>query len=216
MNSKIQLQQNAGVFTADGKQVGHIERVVMDPSTHIITDIVIRTGTLFNKEEKVVPMDLIAETTEKNILLSGDAEDPGSLPPFEEKHYAPAENGGEAKSPAPIGGALVFGSPIITTQPQAPIGDQFAEYTERNIPEGTIPMKEGAKVLTVEGKHVGNVERVLADSEFDQVTHLLVSNGLIAKEKKLVPISWVMSLGEEEVLLRVKKPSVEKLEAIEV
>ncbi len=161
-------------------------------------------------------MDLIAETTEKNILLSGDAEDPGSLTPFEEKHYAPAENGSEIKSPAPIGGALVFGSPIITTQPQAPIRDQFAEYTERNIPEGTIPMKEGARVLTVEGKPVGNVEGVLADPEFDQVTHLLVSNGLIAKERKLVPISWVMSLGEEEVLLRVKKPSVEKLEAMEV
>ncbi len=26
MNSKIQLQQNAGVFTADGKQVGHIQQ----------------------------------------------------------------------------------------------------------------------------------------------------------------------------------------------
>jgi uncharacterized protein YrrD len=72
-------------------------------------------------------------------------------------------------------------------------------------------MKEGAKVITAEGKNIGSVERVLADPMVDQVTDLLVSRGLFTKEAKLIPIHWVMSMGEDKVHLRVSRESVEDL-----
>lgn len=213
MNFKMQFQQNAGVFTADGQQFGHIERVVLDPETYAITDIVVRTGNLFKKDEKVVSINLIADTTEETITLRDNPKGVDALPPFEEEHFLTTEDGEKpVASPQPpiVPGTVVPGFPIVNLQP--PVSEEHVvAHTERNIPAGTVPLKEGAKVITQDGKHVGNVERVLADSEGEQATHLLVSSGLITKENKLIPIAWVQTLGEEEVHLNVEEPSVEDL-----
>jgi uncharacterized protein YrrD len=82
---------------------------------------------------------------------------------------------------------------------------------EQNIPAGTVAVKEGATVISAEGKHVGHMESVFADAAVEQITHLLISNGLITKEKKLLPIDWVTVLGEDEIHLRVNKLSVDEL-----
>jgi hypothetical protein len=74
-------------------------------------------------------------------------------------------------------------------------------------------LKEGAKVITVDGKHVGNVERVLAEVPADRATHLLVSMGIFTKESKLIPINWVEMMSESEVHLRVRKESLEEIAA---
>src|SRR6185295_19741970 len=88
-------------------------------------------------------------------------------------------------------------------------GEKFVTQIEQNIPDGTVALKEGAKVITADGKHVGNVERVLADSSVDQITDLVISTGLINKEMRLIPIKWVMTVDEDTVHLRVKKASIE-------
>jgi uncharacterized protein YrrD len=82
---------------------------------------------------------------------------------------------------------------------------------ERNIPDGTVALEEGARVLTAEGRNAGKVERVLADGGAECVTHLLVSTGMLTKEKKLVPINWVTTIGEHEIHLRVEKHALEAL-----
>ena len=98
------------------------------------------------------------------------------------------------------------GVPISTDS-----ADQFVTQIEQNIPAGTVAVKEGATVITADGKHVGYMESVFADVSAEQITHLLISNGLITKEKKLVPIDWVTVLGEDEIHLRVDKPAVDEL-----
>ena len=58
---------------------------------------------------------------------------------------------------------------------------------DRNIPEGTIALKEGAKVVTSDDKHVGNVERVFVDASADKATHFLITQGVFFKARKVVP-----------------------------
>jgi hypothetical protein len=45
----------------------------------------------------------------------------------------------------------------------------------------------------------------------EQITHLLVSSGWFSKGSKLIPVAWVMRMGEDTVHLRVGKDSVEDL-----
>jgi len=70
-------------------------------------------------------------------------------------------------------------------------------------------MKEGAKVITADGKHVGNLERVLADSSVEQVTNLEISKGMFTKERRLIPMKWVKSISEDEIHLRVEEASLD-------
>ena len=64
----MQFVQGAGVYTADDQQVGHVDRVVIDPKTLEVTHIVVQKGFLFT-EDKVVPLDLIAEANEDRVAL---------------------------------------------------------------------------------------------------------------------------------------------------
>ena len=212
METKIQFQKNANVIAANGQSLGQIDRVVLNPETKVITDIVVKTGALFNKEDKVVPVGLVAETTEDQILLRNEAGELNAFPVFEERRIVPGkEDIDKTLSSENVPQMVNYGFPEVGPAYIQPPSAKIVTQIEQNIPEGTVAMKEGAKVITSEGKHVGYVERVLADSSVDQVTHLLVSTGRFTKDAKLVPIEWVMAVGEDEIHLRVNKDSVEEL-----
>ena len=206
MEKTILFQKNASVLAANGKQVGSLERVVLDPETKVVTDIVVRTGTLFNKEDRVVPVASVVETTESQILLRPEVGELDTFPPFEERHLVDA-NADVEKKPVEVP-PVIYGSPGFGPMMVPAPGEELVTQIEQNIPKGTVAMKEGAKVISADGKHVGNVERVLTDPSVDQVTHLIISQGLFMKASKLIPIKWVLRLGEDAVHLRVKKVSV--------
>jgi len=210
METKIQFQKNASVLSSIGKQIGSLERVVVNPESKVVTDIVVRTRALFNHTDKVVPIELVAETNQGQVVLRDVAGELKSFPPLEERHLIDTNEGMDGKPadvPPAVYGNTGFSPVIVSSQ-----GEHLITQIEQNIPTGTVAMKEGATVITVDGENVGNVERVLADASVDQITHLLIAKGMIAKEKKLIPIEWVTTMGEDEVHLRVNKDSVEKLD----
>jgi sporulation protein YlmC with PRC-barrel domain len=212
MDAKTQYHRNATILSAEGKPVGSIERVVVNPQTHVLTDIVVSTGDRPNKEEKVVSVELVDETANGQIVLREEAGVLEGCPPFEERKPVPAESDPSAvEEESPLAGYPILTSPMTSLQ-----DEEASTRIERNIPQGTVAMKEGAKVVTAEGKLIGNVERILVDPTVDQITHLLVASGLFLKQARLIPIMWVMSLGEDKIHLRVKKDSVEALDPIPI
>jgi len=70
--------------------------------------------------------------------------------------------------------------------------------------------------MSADGKHVGSVERVLANPEMDEVTHLLISKGMFPKETKLIPMEWVTTMTDDEVYLQVDEHSVEELADVSI
>jgi len=211
MITKIHLQKDAEILSANGNRLGSLERVVLNPDTNVVTDLVVRIGSLMKHVEKVLPIEYVAETSEGIILLQDTAGELKGFPPFEEEHIIAQKS--DEGSPTPVENVptAVLGYPM-TGSPVVPVVmDHVVTRVERNIPMGTVAMKVGAAVLAVDGKHVGKVERVLADPTQDQITHMLISNGLLTKEIKLIPIRWILRVGEEAVRLRVDKSMVENL-----
>lgn len=211
----MRFKQNVPVTTQEGTDIGHIDRVVLDPRTKAVTHVVVRKGVLLT-EDKVIPIDLIESATEDRVTIrtAGDLE---TLPPFEEKHFVQAEEGaaGSAPGDAP---ALNWYSPMGPLPPIGWAGPAAAPTveTERNIPEGTVPLKTGAKVIAADGKEVGRVEGVITASPQDRATEIVVARGglLRKKRKKRLPIRWVEEVREGEVHLTVASSEVESLDTI--
>ncbi|HEY3476754.1 MAG TPA: DUF2171 domain-containing protein, partial [Anaerolineales bacterium] len=86
-----------------------------------------------------------------------------------------------------------------------------ATETVRNIPADTIPLSEGSNVMSSDGKHVGDVERLFIDPVSNKATHFLISQGLVFKEHKQVPAHWVKSVEEGKVHLAVSSELLERL-----
>jgi uncharacterized protein YrrD len=208
----MRFTENAAVLAANGDKVGEIERVVIDPKTCQVTHIVVRKGFLF-KEDKVVPVDLVASAVEDTVALRPDAGDLQTLPDFEEERLVIvderelARHGVEGRSyPSPGYWYPPFGAaPMRALKAGGSSGQTkpVRTITERNLPERTIALEEGAEVVTADGEHVGDIEQVLTDPGADRVTHFIIKEGLLLKERKLIPTQWVSRLTEDRVKLAV-------------
>jgi uncharacterized protein YrrD len=215
MEQQMQFKANAEVITTNGDKVGEIDRVVIDPKTDTITHIVIREGFLFTSD-KVVPVDWIKVTGEDTIVLNASKDKVDTLPDFEETHYVPREDSHYPEDYAPA----YYWYPSATvdwwTDPgyrtffgaEAP---PFTKVTTRATPDGTVPLREGAKVYSSDDRHVGNVERIFADPDSERATHFVIEVGLIFKERKLIPTSWIDTMTEDEVFLGVSADFLDKL-----
>ena len=203
------------VYSSDDEKVGTLHRVVMDPKSKEVTHIVVEKGLLFT-EDKVVPMDLVGSVTEDRVSLQGSKEHLDELPDYEETHYVPpdatAEEGGVTSDavywyPPVDWSAAGFGRYPVAFYPQS----LYVQKTEKNIPEGMIALAQGAKVTAEDGEQVGTIETLITDPKDDRVTHVVISSGLLLKERKIVPAYWIDTVSDEEVRLSVESRLLERL-----
>jgi uncharacterized protein YrrD len=199
----MQFNREASVLTSDFHNVGRVDRVVLNPQTKEVTHIVVRRGFLFT-EDKLVPLSLIASGDENRVLLRPDAGDLNALPVFEETHFIPLdkEEANAAAYPPEMAIPLYWYGPMGGWMSTAEL-PAYRTEVEQNIPDDTIAVKEGASVISSDGKNVGHVDRVFADATTDRATYFVISHGMIFKAKKSIPMSWVRTVTEDEVRLNV-------------
>src|ERR1051325_7291461 len=188
----MELKEGTEVFTASGEQVGKINRFVLDPASNEVTHIVVEKGWLL-PTDKVIPIAMINSATEERVVLDKDIRDFDELPPFEETHFVELS---EADRIPPGQLTYRYAPAYYWYPPSGYMGYPAfgAEYygwppaqTTRNIPADTVPLKEGADVISADDQHVGNIERVFIDSKSHRATHFLISQGTLLKERKLIP-----------------------------
>jgi uncharacterized protein YrrD len=213
----MQFKEKADVLTSDGRKLGRIDRVVINPGTEEITHLVVKKGLLLTRD-KVVPIDQISTTTEHQVVLKKRTTVPDEFPDFEETQYIPVGGVEEFRQRESEQAQRVIwyhtriNIPWWREAPSLrPLKPLFIKKTQRNIPEDTIPLEEGAKVIDTGGEPVGEIEEVYAETEEHRVTHLLISRGAFTKEKKLIPSAWVKDIFEGSVRLSVERKVIENL-----
>ena len=201
------------VFTATGDKIGTISRIVIDAKTRDVTDLVVESGTLF-KGEKMIPVGLVNLENEDQIMLRETNQSIDEFPDYETTHYVPLE---QASGPYEKVDTYYWYPPINYQLPPGGLGlwsgvpTHEVSETETNIPEGRIAITEGAKVVSADDKHVGNVEQVITDSDTNNVTHFVVGKGFLLKEHKLVPARWVSSVDDGRIYLSVEARLFDRL-----
>lgn len=213
----MKIIDGANVFTAQNKKVGRVDRVVLDPETKRVTHIVVRKGILLT-EDKLVPIEDIDRVDERQIFLKKGIDDMEDFPEFEQTHYFLAEDLEEMEGKGSI--QTVNAKPVYWYPAFGPAGAAqnifaprpvYYAATQRNIPKDTVPLRKGARVLSQDGKHIGNIEEVLVDPELERATHFVVEEGLFFPDKKLIPATWLTLVRENEVHLALDADTLETL-----
>ena len=226
----MEFKSGAKVVNAAGDTVGHVDRVVLDPRTKEITHIVVRKGTLY-KTDRVLPVKYVTEANADQVMLQASVTkgELDRLPEFEETEYLLADEQDYVNRPQantdmppvansaatmagtapalvwyPSSPAALAGYNSMTTLPYVPAVDTVTQ-TKRNIPENTVGLKDGARVNSADGHHVGDVERVFADEGSHRATHLLVSHGVLFKTHTPIPVTWIDTVTEKEITLAVSE-----------
>src|SRR5574341_175385 len=209
----MQFKKGAEVFSGDGEKIGTLNRVVIDPQTREVSNLIVGKGLLL-RTDKVIPITLIDLDVEDRIVLKKTNQDIlEDFPDFETAHYVEL---GEPDNPYhDYIEASYWYPPVHAGWPMSnyvgyPI-PQFVLKTDQDIPEGTVALQEGAKVISRDGEHVGNVEQVITEPKDNRVTHFVVSEGILLKEHKLVPSVWVTKVDEDQIHLSVDSSVFEHL-----
>ncbi len=206
------IQESTPVISAEGRRVGHIAGVVLDPATGDLSHLIIKSGLVFRKAH-LVAADLIDEIGPDRVTLVAGIE-PHHLPAYETERFVrvgtPAHRGMSDGSNltvvpyAPLEPGPAY--PLFLTQPPS-----TKRVRERNIPEHDAAIEMGTEVTSVDGQHLGKVGKVLTVD--DTVTGFVIDRGLLPKEERAIPSSWIRSFEDGELHLGVDAGTVERLPA---
>lgn len=205
----LNFRKNASVLTTDGQRVGHLDRVVIDPKTKRVTQIVIRHGAFF-PDDRIAPIEMIGEATEETVRLRDYLGNLHGLPKFEQKDYVDVNDHPDTN---PYAESLYWNPPVGSGLESTPEAATLAPAITQT--PGTVAIRQGAKVTAEDGKDVGRVELILTDSGSRQATHILIAKGLVSKERKLIPTFWVRDFGEDEIHLAAPASVLDKLQPYE-
>lgn len=207
----MHLVKGAEVYSARGEKLGTLSRIIIEPNTREVTHIVIEKGFLFTTN-KLVPMDNVNPQGVKKITLrEGDLD---QFQDFEESQFVgldPADHpAGDIESSYwyPLANYAWWRSGMDMVYPPMPT---YTMRTTQNIPEGTVALEEGASVTSADDKQVGDIDELIVDPEDNRVTHFVIREGMLFKERKLIPVLWISSIGEQIVRLSVSSRTLERL-----
>ncbi len=208
----MRLKEGLTIYDADGDKVGDIARVVLDPVTMNVTHVVVEKGFVF-KEDRVVPAGALKDADDGAVYLDPGC-DAGDFPPFEERTYLGFDPATRAYDPATAPTTLIFFPPVGSwgipsyVESPAPAGTPDAV---RNVPDGSVALEAGADVYGADGESLGRIAEVVTGSATGHVTHLVIEEGLLFKDRKLVPSAWVASVADDGVRLAVSSDVIESV-----
>jgi hypothetical protein len=194
---------------------------VLDPETMDVTFLVIKEGVLFTVD-KLVPIQYLDRQEGRRITLNKTAEELGDLPPYDESAYVGYDRRDYAEEADVESADAVYWYPPIRTDWWTIGGEVLVSPKPRfvkkadTLPQDVVALDEGAKVIAGDGNEIGAMEQVIVEPEELRATHIVVGRGLIAKEYKLLPTSWIKDVTEEKVYLSIHTDFFERLPEHEI
>lgn len=206
----MKVQLGADVITHDGEKIGAVKQAVIDPADQEITHLIVEKGFLFT-EAKVLPLSLVLQADEEQVKLIETDIDPEKLPDYQEESYFPVENTMVYDPELALSRSFLAAKPRIVPQQEENVRIIKQTDGDQNLPEDTELLKIGARVTTLEGKKVGQIQELVVDGQTNQVTHLVISRGLFNKEQALIPQNWVKEITSQAVTLKVDENVLQNL-----
>jgi sporulation protein YlmC with PRC-barrel domain len=191
------------VECADGS-CGKSSYVVVNPIRREITHIVVEPGGLLVQPERLVPLDLVVESTPSLIRLNCTKDEFEALESFVDLEYIKGD-----LSDFDYAGEYLLAPYRLPDAVLTPVEVE-------QIPPDELAVRRGARVEATDG-HVGRVDEFLIDPESEHITHLVMREGHLWGQRDVtIPISKVDRMEENTVYLKLDKESVEALPTIPV
>ncbi len=211
----MKLKKGAEVFSSEGEKIGVLDRVVLNPETKEVSYLVVEKGILFTTN-KVIPVEYVNMEVGDRIALEKNAQELEALPFYDPDAHIELDRTNYPDEDQNLD--AVYWYPPLYTSWWRTAGDVSEWYpkpkyvkTEDVIPDETVALEEGAKVVSVDGEHIGNVEEVIVETDEYRATHIVVSEGFFLQERKLVPTIWIMEVDEDEITLSVPSDLFDRL-----
>ena len=191
----MNLDIDTSIRFANGAEAGRIARVVLGPDGKEAQSVVMTTSELVSRDV-VVPVDMLSMVEGDVIQIDIDPDAINDLPSYSQTELA--VDPGEWTSPnayAPgMAGAAFPASEMTAIMPRT-------DY--ENVPEGSIVVSEGTRVMCIDGT-VGVVDEVVSDEDGQLLAFIVRPDDESAPDFR-VPMELVYRSTEDLVYLNCKR-----------
>lgn len=211
MTAQLELGQD--VFTRDGEKVGTVDRLVVNPRTRAVEQMIVHSG-FFTREDKLIETGLIERIDADGIRLNASGDEVHAFPAFVEERYAAAprddlQGGGMVIPNAGGTGQLLYEAPATgrgypgtgSIFDPAPLDPPPLEPAS-NVPENDAIIGEGTDVIGSNGEKLGTVSDVTFDTH-GQLEGFVVKAGLFFKHDVRISADQVAQIGSDHVRLSI-------------
>jgi sporulation protein YlmC with PRC-barrel domain len=195
----------ADVVCEDGR-CGKLARVVIDPVTEQVTDLIVARG-LLQRETRVVPVSTVKSAVPGQVELSIPGSALKAYRAFKEVAYrAPSADwhAGRYRSEDVRYSMLAYeglGRRSVMPSRQHHLQEGIS-LDQRTIGQGT-------QVRDAEG-NAGEVDHVLVDCLRSDITHIVVRHGLLG-DAVIVPVAMISRVEDKVIHLAANRAAVEAL-----
>jgi sporulation protein YlmC with PRC-barrel domain len=198
----------APVTTADGRDVGAVAGVVIDPATHHTTHVVVASRVLVG-DELMIPVELVTSSSADAIQLDRTVE-PEGCPVFDRDGYVDLDQRTRDHAACECSAAVY---PY-----RAPASDRIAisaapirQVVDATVPADALPVERGTRVTALDGERIGRLLSILTDPESNQASHLLVRATGLRGVRWAIPVSWVEDMVGKRIRIGVSRGVVDQL-----
>lgn len=219
----MRIELGAHVKTQDGKAAGKVSKLIVDTSKETLDSFVVHTQWMGN--DLTVPIRDVERVDEDDTIhLSITEEQFLKLPQyFVEKFVTNGssqvgyEGAGLGMRPLSTPG---LGDTTSVGQQWEPGSGPFIGYvdmsssvvtTQSSLSENEFAITKGAKVISGEGHHVGNVHELSVTDE-GKLRGVVVISGHFLKHQHFIPIEDVDDADSSAVYLRMSAADFQRLE----
>jgi hypothetical protein len=191
----MNLDIDTSIRFKDGREAGRIARVVLGPDGKAIESVVMTTSDLVSRDV-VIPVAQLSMGAGDVIELDADPDTIADLPDYQQAQLAvdPAEwTSPNAYAPGMAGAAF----PASEIAPILPV----VEY--ENLPEGSISVSQGTRVMCIDSS-VGVVDEVVSDEQGRLLAFIVRPDDEGAPDFR-VPMELVYRTSEDMVYLNCKR-----------
>lgn len=201
------LRLDAAVVSSDGHTLGKLHRFVFQPADMRLTHIVVDTGMLRSGEsiwkggwglthDRILPIGVLKHADSKRIEITMTGDDFKELTaPYTDDYFVPVPDFHKGPDLSDL-------QALLMSMPGEP-GPWLMRKTEQLMP-GEQDVRAGSPVWRLDPhEKIGDVERVMFDTDSKMVTGIVVRRGLLFSHEVVVPVEYIVEVVAEIVRVQL-------------
>lgn len=215
----MQVELGAKVNTADGKEIGTIDKLILEPESGEVKAIVVQKGLLFTRDIEI-PLEGIAGQEAGHVRLHATSEQVDDLPRFMEGSYTTPPPGRVSEYESAYGypssaflwparGPAAPAASAYGDEAVGAVGDEVrALHGEYDLANAITEV--GSEVRSRDGEKVGTVRRIVFDTSDGSPTAIVVREGFLFTEDVELPASLISGADDGVIFLDARSDEVKQ------
>ena len=188
---------HAQVECTDGS-AGKSTAVIINPVTRTLTHFAVEDHESLVPTARLVPVELVSETTPDKIHLTCTRAELNDLDVFSETRYIQNEDA-----------TLEYVEPYMT-----PLDVHYLAVETESVPPGELAVHRGTTVEASDG-YIGTVGEFLVDPDTSHITHMVLQKGHAwGKKEMTIPVAAIDRVDGVTVYLKLSKAELAALPSI--